>query len=145
VDAAVFRDPTVKPDEFLYDDYVKTLYSLNGGAEWKDIDAPSSYRFPECNTCNPGATCKLHLHGPSSWRDSSGGTACLTERLAASTVPPAIWPSSSSVPLQSPRPKIWIAGCQDRLSVSLAAHGQPQRGAFRCCCAKCRKEALCFL
>ena len=48
----------------------QTRITLNGGADWRALDPPASYRWPVCNTCKPGAPadqCRLHLHGPTSW------------------------------------------------------------------------------
>lgn len=50
--------------------YLRTRLSFNGGASWRSLSPPTSFRFGQCNTCPPGATgdqCALHLHGPTSW------------------------------------------------------------------------------
>ena len=49
--------------------------SFNGGAQWRDLQAPASYRYPSCNKCQPGdVNCQLHLHGPSSWVSGPGAS-----------------------------------------------------------------------
>lgn len=53
-----------------YTNFLQTRITLNGGADWRALDPPASYRWPVCNTCKPGAPadqCRLHLHGPTSW------------------------------------------------------------------------------
>lgn len=46
--------------------------SFNGGENWVELTAPEHPTFPECSTCRPSDTCKLHLHGPSSWHYGAG-------------------------------------------------------------------------
>ena len=46
--------------------------SYNGAATWAELTPPERPTFPECSTCRPSNTCKLHLHGPSSWHYGAG-------------------------------------------------------------------------
>ena len=46
--------------------------SYNGAATWAELTPPDRPTFPECSTCRPSDTCKLHLHGPSSWHYGAG-------------------------------------------------------------------------
>lgn len=46
--------------------------SFNGGENWEELAAPEHPVFPECSTCRPSDSCKLHLHGPSSWHYGAG-------------------------------------------------------------------------
>jgi hypothetical protein len=47
--------------------------SMNGGEAWEELTAPEHATYPECSTCRPSDSCKLHLHGPSSWHYGAGG------------------------------------------------------------------------
>lgn len=58
----------------------QTRFTLNGGADWRPLAPPATYRWPVCNTCKAGAPaeqCRLHLHGPTSWFAPQGAPARL--------------------------------------------------------------------
>jgi hypothetical protein len=60
-------------------DFLQTRISLNGGADWRPLAPPASFRFGSCNACKPGAPpeqCRLHLHGPTSWFAPEGAARC---------------------------------------------------------------------
>ncbi len=48
--------------------------SLNGAENWVELTPPEHLTFPKCSTCRPSDTCKLHLHGPSSWHYGAGAS-----------------------------------------------------------------------
>jgi len=69
-----------KPGRRAFESYVRTRVSFNGGAAWRDLTPPTDPRHAACRRCVPdpgdgdgGASCRLHLHGPSSWHDGPGG------------------------------------------------------------------------
>jgi sortilin len=69
-----------KPGRRAFESYVRTRVSFNGGARWQDLAPPADPRHAACRRCVPdagdgdgGASCALHLHGPSSWHDGPGG------------------------------------------------------------------------
>ena len=58
--------------------------TFNGGGHWQDLAKPQHYRHGVCDQCaNRGdrSSCKLHLHGPSSWHDGPGEGRLLPHRL----------------------------------------------------------------
>lgn len=51
--------------------------SYNGGAHWHLLKKPQTFKNPGCDTCsklNSSWECQLHLHGPSSWHATAGGS-----------------------------------------------------------------------
>jgi hypothetical protein len=67
LDGKIFRDPSLLPAKGSYSQFVQTKISMNGGEAWEELAAPEHATYPECSTCRPSDSCKLHLHGPSSW------------------------------------------------------------------------------
>ncbi|CAL5221253.1 g3408 [Coccomyxa viridis] len=59
-----------------FEKFIQTKITFNGGGHWQDLAKPQHYRHGVCDQCaNRGdsSSCKLHLHGPSSWHDGPGG------------------------------------------------------------------------
>lgn len=89
VDEAAMGAARASPTDFL-----QTRISLNGGADWRPLPPPASFRFPACNACQPGAApeqCSLHLHGPTSWFAPEGAPPLLSRRLFIAAVHSGAW------------------------------------------------------
>ena len=86
----------LRQDSLSYDWWPRTLtareialhvqITFNGGGHWQDLAKPQHYRHGVCDQCaNRGdsSSCKLHLHGPSSWHDGPGRQSMLSHCVAS--------------------------------------------------------------